>query len=293
MYTSDNDGLNSLRLTASSAHRLFPLVLEKRDFPLSYELLRFIALLTCEIDLPAKAAAFESPIGSIESALRSFLTLSSSFPKDPLAAREGSVGRKTSGASPAQARPTSQTISVSLRPRAADLAAGSPTHDVLFNHPEMLRNIERVALQLLVSGQVSQLCLLFDIFSLDFAHFVQFHARKIVVSFSEVFETIHTEFGIPRCIRPEMGDSKFPRSTTVYLETFLGIEQTLSALFQLFSFHGLREYMAALGILLRKDTLLRKLLGEHPEVRGHVMQALQAHGFTGYRIWLEHVIDSA
>jgi hypothetical protein len=214
----------SLEQSLVAARRLLAIVIGRHDFELAYELLRFIALLTSEINLPPISVPPSRGIGAIETMLRAVWIIGS--PASPGRVSQGS--QSGTGASKNASFVSASTHLLKLHPSVAagairprmtdeEVADGdaasppgakggltSPTrswgmHHVLAGNDLLRDMIDIEAQELLRRGHIIQLCRMFDAFSLDVPNFMtkRFHALADEVNLGRAWRVLHRELGLP------------------------------------------------------------------------------------------------
>eukprot|EP00759_Apiculatamorpha_spiralis_P035793 PhF_6_TR36328/c0_g1_i1/m.53180/K20476/RIC1; RAB6A-GEF complex partner protein 1 len=283
---TDNNSMQGLETACTGARRLFPTVVARHNFLLAFELLRFIALLTCEMDLSAAdtPSPAVTPMSALEKVLRNVLGGGSS----PTISTTASTSAPTP-------RPRSDSIvrSDSFRRETANEGlrfagpAGSLTivHTLLAKDKSLRTVLEHHAVQMLACGRLAQLCTLLDTFSFDLSHFLSSRWREVSSSMDirEAFDNIHKEFSLPRgshevkANNTQSGTS--PTSsfsaphppdvctpTQVRMSIISPIKAAFLRLRQVFMSHGCAEYVLLLSTILMCVADVQELLREHTDL---------------------------
>jgi hypothetical protein len=220
----------SLEQSVVAARRLLAIVISRHDFELGYELLRFVALLVSEINLPPIHNAQSRGIGAIETMLRAVWPMG-----------QGAGG----GGSPASNMPNaSHSVATPLMPPAATTALALKLHPTIaagavrprlpsspaevkssgsggsfapmgsvedrvsamqkvLTQNVLLRDmIDIEAQELLRRGHVIQLCRMFDAFALDVGHFMGKRYEQVAdgVDLARAWRAMHRELGLPLAV---------------------------------------------------------------------------------------------
>jgi hypothetical protein len=239
---SDAELLGPLEEATNCARRLFSMALRGGDFFLGLELLRFMTLLSLEIDLPGsrEEKSQQTTLSAIERAFRTMWRgQAKPLPAAPASLQSlAATGSFRGGSLPGDAG--------QLLRHCDGIGEHSTTvAKMLRKYPSLRHDMEAAALQLLRAGKVAQLCAMFEAFQLDLDFFiaaalpviraaahrsassqqpspvrrmstsgssgdypVEAAAAAVVVpgplSLSEIFGNLHAEFGLPRCPQGEL-----------------------------------------------------------------------------------------
>ena len=315
--------LAPLEDATNCARRLFTIVLGRGDFILAFELLRFMTLLSLEIDLPNNDKS-NTALSAIERALRSMWR----GPQKPNSSQ--------STASSLNLRSVTSSVTCAdaglLRP--CETSAEHSVGNMLRKYPSLRTDMESTVLSLLRIGKVAQLCAMFESFQLDLDHFISTifaspsvgwryssfnavgssssqptmdgfadnpHTAMSQMSLREIFSNLHAEFGLPRCPQGEipippslashplaMNSLRIFTATQEHLATVTASCTALNNIAVLFCRHTCVEYQCAFSILLLQEENLKRLLSDHGDaVLEQVTELLCEKENAGYRRMLE------
>jgi hypothetical protein len=269
----------SLEQSVVAARRLLAIVIGRHDFDLGYELLRFVALLVSEINLPPIQPVGPRGIGAIETMLRAVWSKGTpgapaSSPATPASSPPGLPGTPGIGKVPSTPgiAKVSQTFVAppatggAVRPRHSEGEAASgrldsphlaeervsAMHQVLAQN-EMLRDmIDIEAQELLRRGHIIQLCRMFDAFALDVGHFVakRYHTLAPTVDLGRAWRTLHRQLGLPFASPLDLCDPRVKADASAIRDRFGLVAETVCTTTQ--------EYLAQCPVALETARALER-----------------------------------
>jgi hypothetical protein len=308
IQTPTDDTLQGLETACTGARRLFPTVVARHNFTLAFELLRFIALLTCEMDLTAQDGPTPSvtPMSALERVLRNMLGRENN--PSTVLNKSGDFSKgKTDPQRTLTRRDSANVLRESQGLRLAITASNSTiVHALLIKDKALCSTLEMHAVQMLASGRLAQLCTLFEIFSLDMSHFLTTRWKDVAstMDLREAFDSLHKEFVLPRgayeCTAPTVpahlqsvepntptrqslqNELNFFTPTQVRMMVVTPIYAAFARLKRVFAAHYCTEYVLLLSTILLCVRDIQELLREHPELTPSYVGMLSDPCNAGY-----------
>jgi hypothetical protein len=269
----------SLAQCSLAAKGLLATVLAQRDFATTYDLLRFIALLESEIELPPLAA--QPPMSAIQRAIRSV------WPGAAVESPNSRDARHRPGPLPGAAN---AALRLQQHDRPSERARA--LHRVLCEAEELHALFAEAAAAMLRSGDVCRLCTMFELFGFDLEHFVTRH-RALDVDLPAVFARLHAVLGLPRCAdgpRPLPAETaalppnrlRLFTATQQHLVEAKGALAVVASFSEFFALAACTEYVLLFATMLADVAVIERLLHDHPALRAKLVALLAAPGCEGY-----------